>query len=195
MTNPLTKDFWENRYQTQQTGWDLGHISAPLKKIISGFQNKNFKILIPGCGNAYEGDYLIENGFHSVTLLDIAPSAIKNTKDKMQHAQQVRFICDDFFNHHDQYDLILEQTFFCALDPKIRAAYAKHMAELLKPHGILTGVLFSFPLTSEGPPFGGSQEEYLNYFEPYFKVLKMIPCEHSEPSRQGRELLFEFQKL
>ena len=54
--------FWNERYSTNQTGWDLKGPSTPLKEYIDQITNKNIKILIPGCGNAYEAEYLLEKG-------------------------------------------------------------------------------------------------------------------------------------
>jgi hypothetical protein len=44
------------------------------------------------------------------------------------------------------------------------------MASLLNPKGKLVGLLFDFPLTTEGPPFGGSTSEYLNLFSDKFNI-------------------------
>ena len=44
----LSEDFWDNRYKTKETGWDLGEVSAPLKANFDQLSNKELKILIPG---------------------------------------------------------------------------------------------------------------------------------------------------
>ena len=36
-------DFWENAYKTNSTGWDLGEVSPPLKKIINHFEDQELK--------------------------------------------------------------------------------------------------------------------------------------------------------
>jgi len=46
------------------------------------------------------------------------------------------------------------------------------MKELLNPKGKLIGLLFQFPLTEVGPPFGGSKEEYNSLFENDFDIKK-----------------------
>ncbi|NDG52251.1 MAG: hypothetical protein EBY39_04380 [Flavobacteriia bacterium] len=45
----LDKDFWNNRYKTAQTGWDIGYPSTPLKTFIDTIEDKDTNILIPGC--------------------------------------------------------------------------------------------------------------------------------------------------
>lgn len=113
----MDKKYWENRYLTNETGWDVGQITTPLKNYIDQIKNKDLEILIPGAGNSYEFDYLIANGFSNVTCIDIAQKPIENLKNRNPKYIE-NFIQEDFFKHTKTYDLILEQTFFCALDPK-----------------------------------------------------------------------------
>ena len=101
----------------------------------------------------------------------------------------------DFFELEDhKFDLILEQTFFCALNPSLRLKYVKHMAELLKPNGKLVGVLFTDPLNAIKPPFGATKEEYTSLFEPFFKFKTFEICTNSIKPREGRELFIDFIK-
>jgi len=68
------------------------------------------------------------------------------------------------------------------------------MQALLSPKGKLVGLLFQFPLTESGPPFGGSKEEYLNLFSPYFEIKTLDVAYNSIKPRQGNELFFIFTK-
>lgn len=70
---------------------------------------------------------------------------------------------------------MIEQTFFCAIDPSRREEYAKQMARLLKPTGELFGVLFDRDF-EQSPPFGGSAQEYRETFAPYFRQVLIEPC-------------------
>ena len=90
--------------------------------------------------------------------------------------------------------MILEQTFFCALPVELRKKYAQKMNSLLHPGGKLIGLLFDFPLKSDGPPFGGSKEEYLDYFEPYFEIKLMERSVNSIQPRMGSELFIHLIK-
>ena len=54
-------NYWEERYQKGETGWDAGTITTPLKEYIDQLTDKNLTILIPGAGNGHEFDYLIDN--------------------------------------------------------------------------------------------------------------------------------------
>ena len=187
-TPHFNEAYWNQRYEQKQTGWDIGYASTPLIQFAESIREKNIKILIPGCGNAYEGGRLYEWGFQDITLLDIAPALTKVLEERFANLS-IRVLTGDFFEQQGQYDLILEQTFFCALDPVLRSAYVQKMHELLRPGGMLVGVLFNRDFEG-GPPFGGSENEYRTLLEPYFEISKMEQCYNSIPPRAGTELFF-----
>ena len=187
-------DFWTRKYEANQLGWDMGSVSPPLKEYIDQLQSKDISILIPGAGNAYEAEYLHHSGFANVDVLDISQAPLQNLKSRVPDFPEQRLIHSDFFLWHKQYDLILEQTFFCALDPDLRNAYAQKMNELLNPKGKLVGLFFDFPLTESGPPFGGSSQEYLNTFEKWFDIRVLERCYNSIKPRSGKELFLIFEK-
>ncbi|MDI9866733.1 methyltransferase domain-containing protein [Flectobacillus sp. DC10W] len=190
----MTKEYWNERYAKGQTGWDLGTASPPLEEYIKQLGNKDLKILLPGCGNGYEALLMAELGFKNLTILDIAPLAVEQLQNSLRNYPTVRILCEDFFAHQDQYDLILEQTFFCALPPSMREQYVQKMSELLKPEGKLVGVLFASEFDKAGPPFGGTTDEYLQLFSPYFKSEILELCHNSIRPRQGNELFVKWVK-
>lgn len=187
-------EYWQNRYLNNETGWDVKEITVPLKDYIDQLKDKNLSILIPGAGNGYEYEYLIENGFNNVTVIDIAEQPLTNIRNRVKNHVAENLVCDDFFNHEKKYDLIIEQTFFCALNPSLRDKYVEKMHELLNPKGKLIGLLFQFPLTEEGPPFGGSENEYVKLFSNNFKIRTLETAYNSIKPREGRELFFIFEK-
>lgn len=190
----LDKNFWDERYISGNTGWDIGYASSPVKSYINGIENKNLKILIPGCGNAYEAEYLIEKGFTDVTLIDISPVITGKLKSKFVNQTNIEILNSDFFEHVGEYDLIIEQTFFCSLHPGMREAYCIKMNELLKSGGSLSGVLFNTEFKKDGPPFGGNAEEYRSLFGKYFHINTLEECYNSIQPRSGRELFIILNK-
>lgn len=190
----INKEFWESRWQSGQTGWDIGFASTPLVTYFDKLENKDLKILIPGSGNGYEGEYLMKNGFKNTFVLDIAPKAIENLKTRFPDFPEENLILGNFFDHYETYDLIVEQTFFCALHPSLRQEYADKVHSLLGTDGILAGVLFNDPLFKDHPPYGGNKEEYVTYFEGLFTFLQFDVTPHSIKPRAGREFFIEFQK-
>ncbi len=190
----MNSEFWSSRYKEGNTGWDIGYISTPIKEYIDQLSHKNLKILIPGAGNSYEAEYLFNNGFKNIWICDIAAEPIRNFKERLPEFPENQILHGDFFKIEDQFDLILEQTFFCALPIDQRENYARKVSELLKINGRICGVLFDFELDAEGPPFGGSKEEYLTYFRPYFEIEVFERCYNSIKPRRGKELFFNFIK-
>ena len=187
-------NYWEERYKNNQTGWDAGSVTIPIKHYIDNLTNKKLKILVPGAGNGYEFEYLLQQGFNNSYVIDIALTPLQNIKARLPEVPGTHIIHGDFFDHVGEYDLIIEQTFFCALNPELRQQYVEKMYSLLKPGGRLAGLLFSFPLTEQGPPFGGSAEEYEATFSFSFTINKMEEAYNSIKPRAGKELFFIFEK-
>ncbi|MGZ4034114.1 MAG: methyltransferase [Bacteroidia bacterium] len=192
--NEFTEEYWTQRYQNNDAAWDLGAPSTPLKEYIDHLENKDLNILIPGAGNAYEAEYLFDKKFKNVTVIDISPEPLKNIQQRLPDFPEKNLILGDFFSHKGSYDLIIEQTFFCALKPSLRSQYVDHMAELLKPNGKLAGVLFTDPINALKPPFGATKEEYTHLFESKFKFKTFEICKNSIKPREGRELFIELIK-
>lgn len=194
MENRFDKTYWESKYKDEATGWDIGYAATPLVDYLKQLTDKKLKILIPGGGNCYEAEYLFEQGFENVFVIDIAEQPLKNLKTRFPNFPVSHLIHDDFFNHKGNYDLIVEQTFFCALDPFLRQKYTDKMHDLLIENGKMAGLLFDFELTEVGPPFGGSSQEYLQLFSEKFTIKKLERCYNSIKPRAGRELFFIFEK-
>jgi len=188
--NNTEKAFWDDRWAAGSTGWDLGNVSPELIKFFNSLPNKNASILIPGCGNAYEAEYLLNQGFTSVTLIDIAPTLVRNLKSKFANNPCIQIVEGDFFQLIGKYDIIVEQTFFCAIPPAMRVDYVRKMSELLSDSGILAGLLFDRDFVG-GPPFGGSQNEYKKLFPEHgLDIIEMETALNSIAARQGTEVFF-----
>lgn len=189
--------YWTERYKNNNTGWDIGYPSTPIKEYADQLTDKSIQILIPGAGNAYEAEYLWKAGFVNTHILDISEIPLQEFKKRNPDFLEENMHQSDFFEFKGQYDLIIEQTFFCSFVPidENRSAYAKQMASLLKPNGKLAGLWFNFPLTydMEKRPFGGSKELYTKYLLPYFKMITFDPCYNSIAPRQGKELFGIFE--
>jgi len=188
----MSKQFWESRWENNQIGWDLGEVSPPLKKYFDQLTNKDLRILIPGCGNAYEAEYLYNSGFKNVFVVEIAKEAIDSFIKRCQLFPKSQIIQGDFFDLKESFDLIIEQTFFCAINPQLRNQYVKKMHNLISRKGKLVGLMFNRTFV-EGPPFGGDTNEYKSLFTPYFKIITMAICHNSILPRQGSEVFIILQ--
>jgi SAM-dependent methyltransferase len=186
----LDKEFWSKRYQEDQTGWDIGFCSTPLQEYFDQLTNRQLHILIPGAGYAHEANYLHQLGFTNVQVIDLAQEPLTHLVDICPDFPKENLLLGDFFEHQGQYDLIVEQTFFCAIDPSLREAYVKKMKSLLKSTGKLVGVLFNRDFEG-GPPFGGCAEDYRTLFSQYFNSVSIELCYNSIEQRQGSEVFIQ----
>ncbi len=190
-------DYWQNRYDVGSDGWDLGAPSRPLAEYIDQLMNKELRILIPGCGRAWEGQYLHERGFKNVWLMDLTGGPFAEFLQRCPDFPKEHLITGDFFAHQGQYDIIIEQTFFCAIDPAMRDRYVEQAHALLVPGGLLVGVLFDDPAPGKdpgAPPFGGSRAEYIERFGARFAHVSVEACHNSIPPRAGREVWIDARK-
>jgi len=184
----LDTAYWEQRYASDDAQWDLGACSTPLRTYFDQLTRKDLRILIPGAGRAHEAEYLHRHGFTQVYVLDLTGAPFKDLLHRYPEFPGDQLLTGDFFLHRGAYDLIIEQTFFCALDPSLRPAYARHMHELLVPGGKLVGVLFDVVPPGDGPPFGGTKAEYEALFSAHFSEVSLERCYDSIAPRAGREL-------
>ena len=190
----LDKEYWNNRYLENNTPWDAGVPTTPIKKYVDSLNDKSIKILIPGAGNAHEAQYLFNNDFKNVWICDWANYALEKFAKTSPDFPKSQLLNADFFTLSQRFDLIIEQTFFCALSPTLREDYVSKTAALLHNQGRLVGLLFANPFPFEGPPFGGTKEEYHHLFSQKFKIEKLENCYNSMPPRQDNELFINFLK-
>ncbi|WP_299899049.1 methyltransferase domain-containing protein [uncultured Aquimarina sp.] len=189
----LDAAFWTQKYEQNQTGWDIGYVSTPIATYADQLKNKDLKILIPGCGNAYEAIYLHSKDFKNVYIVDFVKETLNQFQRNNPTFPKKHIIHNDFFEIEGKFDLIIEQTFFCALVPKQRREYVSKMRSLLKNKGKLVGVLFNRVFEQSGPPFGGTKQEYDSLFSSQFKIKTLENCYNSILPRKGSELFFIFE--
>ena len=134
------KDFWQQRWLNGKTGWDVGYAAPPIAEYIDTLKDKNIKILIPGAGNAYEAEYLYNKGFTNVYVMDIASKPLENFKERVKDFPSDHLLLEDFFKHTGEYDLIIEQAFFIAIDPKLRGEYVEENERTLKTWRTFDGI-------------------------------------------------------
>jgi methyl halide transferase len=193
MNNRLDDQYWSTRYQQNLIGWDIGYVSDPIKQYLDQINNKELHILIPGAGNAYEAIYAFQTGFTNVHILDFAFEPLENFRKACPDFPNSQIHQKDFFEFSGKFDLIIEQTFFCALQPCRRGDYARHCYDLLNLGGKVVGVLFDRDFEG-GPPFGGNSSEYYAVFSEVFTEVSIEPCYNSIPQRKGAEVFIQLTK-
>jgi len=193
-TRDLSAASWNEHYLNQNTPWDLGAATPEFLRLVKeGRLPTKGNALVPGAGRGHDAILLAKNGWET-SVVDLSAKAIEALLEEASKEKRNIFSYKiDFFDlpkigfHQNRYDLILEYTFFCAIDPALRKEYGRAMRKLLKPGGLLVGLFF--PLTHEGasPPFVVSKEEVRAVLEG-FEIIEESPRESVKP-RAGREFL------
>ncbi|MHC5202911.1 class I SAM-dependent methyltransferase [Myroides sp. LJL119] len=190
----MDSNYWEARYLDKTAFWDAKAITTPLKQYIDQLTDKTIRILIPGLGHGYELLYLYSQGFTNVTGLDLTNQGVLQTSELYEDFPLEKVEIGDFFAHVGEYDLILEQTFFCSLPVCKREAYVCKINDLLSDKGKLVGVLFDCEFNNEQPPFGGNKELYKSLFYPTLHIKTMQRAYNSIKPRADRELFIIIEK-
>lgn len=191
-------DFWNSRYLEKNTGWDLGRVAPPFVHLVeSGKIAPYSSVLIPGAGRGWEAIYLARLGYH-VTCVDFAPEAIAAARElALKEGAKVTFLLEDLFRldpeKHGVFDILLEQTCFCAIDPDRRQDYVRMAVRMIRPGGELVG-LFYVHGREGGPPWTTTAEEVRALFREDFDFLEFAITEHSVESRKGEEILARLRR-
>ena len=189
--DPLSPQFWDERFERDFTPWERGGVSLALRRFVASSQPR--VTLIPGCGSAHELTLMCEAGWDA-TAIDFSPEAVARARalagpwaDRIQQA--------DFFAYAPEkpLDLVYEQAFLCALPRARRADVARRWAELLGQGGLLAGYFF-FDNVSKGPPFGIARDELDALLEPAFECVADEAVEDSIPVFAGKERWMIWQR-
>ena len=183
---------WQRHYEENDLGWDLGQVAPPFVKLWQEEKLPLGKVLVPGCGRGHEVVFLAENGF-DVTAIDFSSGAVTYLKNALKKRNlEGRILHQDFFSldesHEGVYDLVLEQTFFCAISPKQRRDYVLNVSRILKPGGILVG-LFYHTDEQGGPPYNTTREDIEMHFSKKFKIQELDKTSLSAEQRKDKEWL------
>lgn len=194
----MSRDYWEQRYQNQQTDWERGAPSPGLADFLAQHPElKGGTVCIPGCGTGHDVREFAKAGFTAFGF-DIAPSAIALADEKTRAIGKLRgsaqFQLADFL--HDppsqKFDWLFEHTLFCAIQPSDRDDYVRAVLRWLKPGGTYLAVNYIL-CGPDGPPFPTTREEQMQRFSPCFELLAdWIP--RSYPNREGKERMFWWRR-
>tara|TARA_B100000745_G_scaffold299541_1_gene250592 strand:- start:4114 stop:4716 length:603 start_codon:yes stop_codon:yes gene_type:complete len=193
------KQFWEDLYISGDATWDLGG-STPIFESISKDISPG-KICIIGCGKGHDAVMFAKKKFE-VTAIDFAPSAISYLNHLAADAKvDIHAINTDIFNlsneYYNQFNYVIEQTCFCAINPTMRNNYEQLVFNLLIKGGLLIGLWFPLDknISEGGPPWATSIDEVKNLFSTRWEIERDEFSSLSIKPRKDREKLIVFKKL
>jgi hypothetical protein len=183
--DPLSPEFWDERFEQDFMPWDLGGVPQALRAFVERSPAPR-TALIPGCGNGYELSFLCEAGWNA-TAIDFSPAAVLRAR-RLVGKWAARVVEADFFAWQPQQPLALiyERAFLCALPPAMRPQVTARYADLLAPGGLLAGFFF-FGSSPKGPPFGIPRAELDDFLMPHFELVEEGEVVDSLPVFAGQE--------
>jgi SAM-dependent methyltransferase len=179
-------DFFDIRYAAGRIPWDFGGVPSSLKVFLEKHHGPG-RVLIPGCGSGYEIEAFASTGWE-VMGIDFSAVAVARARrllgslgDKVHEG--------DFFDYplrEQSFDIIYERTFLCTFLPEFWTRYARRIAQLVAPSGILCGFFFLGP-EDEPPPYPISQDQLDELLGGWFQKIEDKAVEDSLPLFAGKE--------
>lgn len=185
------ENFWTEIYKTEiNPGWNIGTASPILIDMVPRLKLPKSRVLVLGCGEGHDAALFANEG-HIVTAVDISPEAIARAKKNYAQFENLSFVEKDIFtlpqSWNESFDIVVEHTCYCAINPTLRAQLVKTWNRLLAPGGSLLGIFFTMEKRM-GPPFGTTEWEVRERLKKTYDFLFWGRWRNSLPSRQGREL-------
>ena len=165
--------------------WDCHGVPDKLRTHLS--RTPPGRVLIPGCGSAYEVAAFHAAGW-SVTAIDFSQAAVERARNLLGPLGEF-VLSGDFFQHPlsaSSFDVVYERTFLCALPPRLWPDYAGRMRQLIRPGGKLAG-FFLYGEESEPPPYPLTTAQADELFAGDFILTRDEPMSDSLPVFAGKE--------
>lgn len=199
------KQHWENVFATKsetEVSWYQQKPETSLQFFEKNNIPKSAKILEIGGGDSYLIDHLLEQGFESLTLLDISENAIERIKKRLgEKAEKVNFVVSDIleFLTSEKFDVIHDRASFHFLT---KPEDIKRYAELINEISAENANYFVGTFSESGPlKCSGleitqySEAKFLNIFGEHFDLKNSFEVVHNTPFETTQNFIFcEFQK-
>ncbi|HTB82776.1 MAG TPA: methyltransferase domain-containing protein [Candidatus Sulfotelmatobacter sp.] len=191
----MSRDYWEQRYQTHDMPWEKGAPSPGLVDFLATHPRlQRGSVCVPGCGFGHDVRELARAGFVA-SGFDLAPSAIQTATEMTRAAGlDADFFLSDFLRNDppQPFDWIFEHTLFCAIQPAERDDYVRAVLRWLAPGGTYLAVNY-FDCGPDGPPWPTARKEQWERFSPHFELLgDWTP--RSYQNREGKERMFWWRR-
>jgi len=180
---------WEARFSADETPWERpGLHPAFLDWRRSGAFGPGDRVIVPGCGRSPELTGFAGIGLNVVGA-DLSATAIAFQRATLDAgALDAELIEGDVLRQRFEtpFDLVYEQTFLCAIPPRLRPEYEAAVHDWLKPGGRLLA-LFMQKEERGGPPYGCSMEAMRELFpEERWVWPDSAPTAYPHPSLNGK---------
>ncbi len=134
-----TQEFWQERFEKKETGWDRGGPSPQLLAWLDSGELQPCRVVVPGCGSGWEVAELARRGFEVVGI-DYTAAAVDRTRARVtEQGGLAEVLRADVLSYlpAQKFDAVYEQTCLCALHPAHWLAYSQQLHQWLKPDASL----------------------------------------------------------
>jgi len=198
-----SRSHWDRVYATKTENEVSWTQTTPQKSLdfIQGFGlDKEASIIDIGGGESYLADYLIEQGFSNVTVLDIAGQALEKAKMRLgKKAHMVKWIVSDIteFKPAQHYDLWHDRaTFHFLTTPEQIETYLKVAGDTVDQYLVVGTFSENGPEKCSGLPVKQYSEAALQQtLARDFKKIECVTEDHVTPFNTVQNFTFcSFQK-
>jgi ubiquinone/menaquinone biosynthesis C-methylase UbiE len=192
------KRHWEQVYQTkapEQVSWTQSVPQTSLN-FTRGFNlPKSARIIDIGGGDSKLVDFLLQDGFTDITVLDIAEHALEKAKARLGEKHLlVKWIVSDItkFKPTEQFDLWHDRAAFHFLTtPQQIGAYLSIAAKAVSRFMVIGTFSDNGPEKCSGLPIKQYTETQLQeQLTPLFKKIKCITEDHTTPFQTTQNFIF-----
>jgi SAM-dependent methyltransferase len=204
--------YWDSAYREERDGWDMGTPTPVFVDLLTRLDmdfrslgavdyarlGRPPRVLIPCSGRGYDALLFAGRGWE-VTAVDFAAEPLSWLRREAAHAGlPITILQEDMFSmvrsHPAQYDLIVEYTCVCAIEPDRRQEFLSFAHAVLRPGGVLLALLFPVDGRPGGPPFSIDVDGFTRDAAAHFTLVHdEVPATSVKP-RLGKERLLLWRK-
>ncbi len=198
------KNHWETVYETKQpneVSWTQENPKTSLDFIRETRLDKTAKIIDIGGGDSNLVDFLLEEGYENISVLDISANALERAKKRLgKNAEKVNWIVSDIteFNPETRYDIWHDRATFHFLTTQEQIKkYAEITENWINDFLIIGTFSENGPKKCSGLDIKQYSETAIeNQFSDNFKKLKCITEDHITPFETKQNFTFcAFEKI
>jgi len=180
---------WEARFAADTTPWERpGLHPAFVDWQASGDFSGLGSVIVPGCGRAPEVAAFADAGIPTIGA-DLSPTAINWQRKRLDECELTATLFEGdvlAWRPDAPLDGVYEQTFLCAIPPKLRPEYEQTIHAWLKPGGKLFA-LFMQKEERGGPPYGCDMDAMRELFsDTRWSWPDTDPTPYPHPSLNGK---------
>lgn len=198
------KNHWDTVYETKQpneVSWTQENPKTSIDFIHETSLGKSSKIIDVGGGDSKLVDFLLEEGYENITVLDISEKALERAKKRLgKNAEKVNWIISDIteFKPENTYDIWHDRaTFhFLTTDEQVKT-YVEIVEKCVSNYLIIGTFSENGPKKCSGLDIKQYSElELENQFSNRFKKIKCITEDHITPFETTQNFTFcIFEKM